>query len=277
MDVADVIAMSPPTAESGLDKIPWNDPDFSRRMLQEHLSQNHALASRPFAKIDRHVRFIHDTVLLGRPSRILDLGCGPGLYTGRLTHMGHRCVGIDFSPASIEYARTHGSADYIEADLRDVALPGGFDLAMILFGEANMFAPDVLRRVLARVAQSCHKGALLVLELHRFETVRSMGVQPNSWSRHASGLFSEGPHLILNEHVWDDERAVAMTRHIVLQSSGKAEAYGSSTQAYTCDGLDRLIADAGFRREATYPSLLGTQDSEEPAFEVVVAVRPDSC
>ena len=26
-------------------KIPWNDPDFSRRMLREHLSQEHESAS----------------------------------------------------------------------------------------------------------------------------------------------------------------------------------------------------------------------------------------
>jgi len=28
------------------EKIPWHDPDFSRRMLREHLSQTHDLASR---------------------------------------------------------------------------------------------------------------------------------------------------------------------------------------------------------------------------------------
>ncbi|MBW7996213.1 MAG: hypothetical protein FVQ81_06515 [Candidatus Glassbacteria bacterium] len=31
---------------SGQYKIPWNDPAFSRRMLIEHLSQEHDLASR---------------------------------------------------------------------------------------------------------------------------------------------------------------------------------------------------------------------------------------
>ena len=28
------------------EKIPWNDPEFSRRMLKEHLSQKHDAASR---------------------------------------------------------------------------------------------------------------------------------------------------------------------------------------------------------------------------------------
>jgi predicted TPR repeat methyltransferase len=44
-------------------------------------------------------------VLQSEPQRILDLGCGPGLYTQRLASLGHTCVGIDISPASIAYAR----------------------------------------------------------------------------------------------------------------------------------------------------------------------------
>ena len=42
---------------------------------------------------------------LERGARVLDLGCGPGLYTTRLAKLGHTCVGIDFSPASIAYAK----------------------------------------------------------------------------------------------------------------------------------------------------------------------------
>ena len=37
------------------EKIPWNAPEFSRRMLLEHLSQKHDAASRRFEIIDRHV------------------------------------------------------------------------------------------------------------------------------------------------------------------------------------------------------------------------------
>ena len=87
------------------EKIPWNDPEFSKRMLREHLSQEHDAASRRFEIIDKHVSWIHNHILNGNPTRILDLGCGPGLYTNRLARLGHQCVGIDFSPASIAYAR----------------------------------------------------------------------------------------------------------------------------------------------------------------------------
>ena len=43
-------------------KIPWDDPDFSRRMLAEHLSQEHDLASRKREMIRTQVQWIHEHI-----------------------------------------------------------------------------------------------------------------------------------------------------------------------------------------------------------------------
>ena len=96
-----------PAAEPWVEgeKIPWHDPEFSRRMLAEHLTRQHDAASRRFEKIDGHVAWIHHELLKGTPTRVLDLGCGPGLYTSRLARLGHECVGVDISPASVAHAK----------------------------------------------------------------------------------------------------------------------------------------------------------------------------
>ena len=51
--------------------------------------------------------------------------CGPGLYLERLAKLGHDCVGIDFSPASIEHAQNRSASlgleiDYQLGDIRSV-------------------------------------------------------------------------------------------------------------------------------------------------------------
>ncbi|MBM3139805.1 MAG: class I SAM-dependent methyltransferase [Chloroflexi bacterium] len=124
MRLDDVVrAARPPLAEAGPRKIPWDDPAFSARMLREHLTQDHDGASRRAASIDAHARWLHDEVLRERASRVLDLGCGPGLYTARLAALGHDCTGVDFSPASIEHARAQaagagpGRARYVLGDV----------------------------------------------------------------------------------------------------------------------------------------------------------------
>ena len=106
LNFSDLINRQPspvPWAEG--DNIPWDEPGFSKRMLREHLRQDHDAASRRSEKIDQHVAWIHDEVLSGHNTKILDLGCGPGLYSSRLAKLGHDCTGIDFSPASITYAQ----------------------------------------------------------------------------------------------------------------------------------------------------------------------------
>ncbi len=103
-------------------KIPWHDPEFSRRMLREHLDQRHDHASRRVETVDAHVEWLFESVLAGRPGSVLDLGCGPGLYTERLAERGCSCLGVDISPASIEHARQvadEGNLDctYVQADI----------------------------------------------------------------------------------------------------------------------------------------------------------------
>ena len=86
------------------ERIPWDDPAFSQRILKEHLTQDHDAASRRKVKIKKHVDWIHRHVLGAKPTNILDLGCGPGLYAAPFTKLGHTYTGIDFSPACIDYA-----------------------------------------------------------------------------------------------------------------------------------------------------------------------------
>ena len=47
MTLADIVSRkTPPIAWAEGENIPWDDPAFSERMLAEHLSQKHNLASR---------------------------------------------------------------------------------------------------------------------------------------------------------------------------------------------------------------------------------------
>ena len=56
LDLTNRIEIPEPWSEG--EKIPWDEPGFSKRMLEEHLSQEHDAASRRFEIIDRHVDWI---------------------------------------------------------------------------------------------------------------------------------------------------------------------------------------------------------------------------
>lgn len=277
MNISDIIHRNPnplPWAEE--EKIPWNEPEFSRRMLREHLSQEHDMASRRAALIDQHVAWIEAQVLPGRRAKILDLGCGPGLYANRLAAHGHTVTGIDFSPASIEYARAHGQpgARYIEGDVRAVDFGTGYDLAMMLFGELNVFRPAEARSILAKAQAALVEGGLVVLEVHTLDCVRRLGQAPASWYSAAQGVFAAGPYLCLMENFWHAEPKVAMERFYVLEAGSEAvRRYGQSMQGYGEEEYTALLEEAGFRRIEIFAALTG---KDEPGDLQVIVSRKES-
>ena len=235
-------------------KIPWDDPDFSRRMLREHLTQTHDAASRRTAIIERHVAWIDQHMLGAKPARILDLGCGPGLYAVRLQALGHTCTGIDFSPASIEYARQNSTCDYILGDVRGVEFGAGYDLVMMIYGELNTFTPEDAQRIIDKAYTALKPGGMLLLEPHTFDAVERLGQQSPNWYTAQAGLFSDTPYLCLEESCFKDDRAV--TRFYVIDAqTGQMTSYGSMTQAYReADYRDLLRSFGGV---TFYPSLDG--------------------
>ena len=258
------------------EKIPWSDPDFSRRMLREHLSQKHDAASRRRRIIRRHIDWIHRTVLEGKPGRILDLGCGPGLYTSRLARLGSTCFGIDFSPASIAYAEEQArkgslACTYRLQDLRRADFGRGYDLVLFIFGEFNVFSPADARKILRKAYRALKTGGALLLEVSSFDAVEQMGEQPSMWYMEASGLFSDEPHLCLMESFWDKARSVATERYMIVDAcTATVRRYAASTQAYTDDRFRSLLSEAGFREISFHASLTGEEELQPDGLFVIL-------
>ena len=255
------------------EKIPWNDPDFSRRMLKEHLSQKHDAASRRTPIIKKHVDWIHNFVLDGRPSRVLDLGCGPGLYSARLAALGHTCRGIDFGPASIEYAVKHApeNCSYTLGDVRTTDFGSGYDLVMFIFGEFNVFKPEDARLILSKAYAALNPGGKILLEPHTFDAVYEIGNQPATWYSAKDKLFAEEPYLCLMESFWDEYLSVTIERYIIVDAaSGEVTRYSSSMQAYEDDELAEILTQVGFQNPEFYSSLRGVPD-EMTQLQVLVA------
>jgi SAM-dependent methyltransferase len=225
------------------------------------------------------VDWIHHSVLSGRPSRILDLGCGPGLYTSQLARLGHECVGIDFSPSSISYAmecahRDNLRCSYVQHDLRVADYGQGYGLVMFIFGEFNVFRPADARTILAKAHQALAENGQLLLEVHTFTAVRALGERPASWYSTESGLFLDRPHICLAESFWDAGLNAATERYLVLDGlAGILTRYAASTQAYTDRDYQSLLAEHDFEEVVFHPSLGGESERSQRDFRVVVSQK----
>ena len=277
MPLTDIVSRpAHPVPWSEGDNIPWHEPGFSARMLREHLSQAHDAASCRFELIDRHVAWIHHHVLNGRPTRILDLGCGPGLYASRLARLGHTCSGIDYSPASIAYAQEEARRDglaceYRLEDIRRADYGTGFGAAMLLYGELNVFRPADVAIILGRVHDALTPGGVLILEVSTCASIRRQGREGRSWYSAPSGLFSERPHLVLQESHWDEVTATATRRYYIVDAeTAEVTPHAQTLQAYTEEQYGDILAEAGFDGLCVHPSLTGGEGEYQRELYVLV-------
>ncbi len=281
MNLLDLLQRTqPPVPWQEGDNIPWHDVDFSARMLAEHLTQAHDHASRRSHLIDQHVAWIHQLLLQEKPAHLLDLGCGPGFYTNRLAQLGHTCVGIDYSPASIAYAQKAAkdatlSCVYHHADMRSAEYGSGYGFIMLLFGEFNVFRPSHIASILAKAYQSLEPGGLLLLEPHTRESLLPGDKASNTWFSSTGGLFSPSPHLVLLEEHWDQSATVKTIRYFIIDvATAKVTRYAQSMQAYSVDQYQKSLANAGFTEIKLLPGLAHDRITPDSEFHAIIARKP---
>jgi len=279
MSLSDLIGrtQSPePWAEA--DNIPWHEPGFSERMLREHLNQSHDLASRRFEIIDQHVAWIDKDLLSGRPSAVLDLGCGPGFYSHRLARLGHRCRGIDYSPASLRYARRIAEeqglcCEFLEQDLREGDWGAGYDLAMQIYGEFNVFRPEQAQALLERIARALAPGGRVLIEYQTWEGVRSATEPARSWEVNRRGVASDAPHAVLTERFWDEGSATHTARYHAIAEDGTVTTLGQTTQAHHEASLRQMVEQAGLVDVQLGGTMAKASDSDSSGFRTLIARR----
>ncbi|MHB9139038.1 MAG: class I SAM-dependent methyltransferase [Victivallaceae bacterium] len=281
LTIKDIIGRKlPPVPWTEGEKIPWNEPRFSRRMLKEHLSQEHDWASRRWVIIDKHVKWIAQDLLNRRPGKVLDLGCGPGFYASRLTRAGCQCKGIDFSPAVIEYAIAQAETmpskpEYVLDDIKTAEYGGDFDLVMLLFGEFNVFSPENIANIMQKSFTALKPGGILLIEPSTFEYVKNVGTKCTYWSGGVSGLFSDSPHLVLKEAFWIEKQSVAVERvYIIDAETAEVTRCSSSIQAYKPNELREMLSHAGFTDIKKYDTLGNTGREALAGFFAVTARKP---
>ena len=246
--------------------LPWAEPAFSQRMLQEHLDQTHAAASRPLDEILTHVDGLERELKLSPGDCILDVTCGPGLYCHELARRGYRVTGVDFAPASIGYAREKATEEglkcaFVQQDVRQMDFNEEFEAAILLYGQLNAFTKDDAASLLRRVAKALVPDGRFIAEVHNIEYIDKEHY--TDWEVSQSGLFGDYPQLCFHEQFWSEEEQAALDRYYVLNlETGEMEEYAVCEQGYTLEGYRALLARADLKVKQVYGGWDGHPASE---------------
>ena len=115
----------------------WDNDYVSKGMLQAHLDESLDSASRNIKFVNKSVNWISELFPPTKYHNLLDLGCGPGIYTERFYNRGYYVTGIDISKRSIMYAKQSAmknnmNIDYILNSYIEYEFQKTFDLVTLI-------------------------------------------------------------------------------------------------------------------------------------------------
>jgi SAM-dependent methyltransferase len=256
--------------------LPWDDPTFSERMLKQHLDQSHAAASRRVPEIRGQVQIIREWLGLAPGGHLLDVTCGPGLYAAQFARQGISVTGIDFSPASIRYARELCQGlpcAFTLGDVRGMDFAGQeCDAAIYLYGQFTVLKPAESLDVLKRIRTALRPGGRLLLEI--LDDAKFDKKDSAWWYTDTGGLWGDFPYLHLGERAWDPVQRAAVERfHVLNLETGEMQVYGLSDQAYTAEQVTEMLQEAGFGQVEVHPTWDGLALKDALEWVVYVADR----
>ena len=238
----------------------WTDPYISRRLLDFHLNPDVDAASRRPESIASTINWIlsHSGT---SPYDILDLGCGPGLYTQRLAAAGHRVTGVDFSDNSLDYAkacaiRENLSITYLKKNYLELEFENCFDLVMIIYTDLCVLSPEDRDRFMQNVWRALRPGGLFLFDatntLHLEEKALS-----DSWEvcLH-DGFWRQGPYVALTRGYLYKEEKTLLEQRLILEPDGSTASYHFWHHCYDTTEMQKILGNQGFSLVQTRNDIL---------------------
>ena len=245
-------------------------------MLQAHLSQEHEAASRKTEAIDAQVEHLTFTGILKEGDRILDLGCGPGLYASRLCRKGLKVTGVDFSRRSIEFAIAYAVENSLDIDYRltdffSIDYSGEFDAVMQIYGEINTFSDKKLGEFLAMIKKALKPEGLFIFDATT-RVMRKKEGAGNRWYLFDGGFWRPDKHLFLEEGYDYPEENVWLDQYIIIDETG-VTVYRNWFRDYSLKTIRNVLENAGFSIIQVWNDLDGTPYDEDGDWLAVVAKK----
>ena len=240
--------MKPDLYEKGT-AVMWTDPYISQQLLQIHLNPELDLASRKYSTIESTAKWVLSKASKERMN-ILDLGCGPGLYSEIFTNEGHIVTGVDFSKNSIDYAIqeadkkglniTYMHQNYLELDVPD----NHFDLATLIYCDLGPLLPFERDQLLANIKKALKPEGVLILDVLNDKNLESK-VSPKSWEITEKGFWRDGPCLALSESLLYNEEKVILSQYIIVEESN-TDIYRFWTHFFSHNDLIEILSPYDF-------------------------------
>lgn len=242
----------------------WEDEHVSKGMLAAHLDPNWDAATRNHAFLDKSVKWISEIAPPFQFKRLLDLGCGPGLYAERFCSTGYSVTGVDYSKRSIEYAKEQSSINksnitYLYQDYLTTNYTEQFNLITLIYCDYAPLSKTNRQTLLRLVYRALKPNGRFIFDVF---TPKMRKPENRSWYyTQDSDFWSAKPHLCLESvYQYDDEDQTELRQTLVCTEE-TVGCFNAWDHFFTKESLMSEIQPIGFNGHGFYSDVAGAKFS----------------
>ena len=238
----------------------WDDPYISKGMLEAHLNPDVEAATRKEKFVVDSVNWIDERVPSENYPKLLDLGCGPGVYAELFNNKGYQVTGFDLSKRSIEYAKTRAKEkkqdiQYVEGDYISDDFGRGYDLITMIYCDFGVLSTKDRKTLLKKVYAGLNDGGCFLFDVFTIEKYRGKK-EYKEWSIEEQGFWREKTSLILKSFYRYEEETTFLEQYIIIDELGM-ECCNIWEHVFTLDEIKQDLQVAGFRDISIYGDVAG--------------------
>ena len=239
----------------------WNDEYISKQMLQAHLNPEFDGASRKLDFIEKSVSWIKEIVPPINYPSLLDIGCGPGIYAEKFTHMGYGVTGIDFSKRSIDFARKSALSknldiSYLYQDYLELNLMKRFDFSTMIYCDYGALSDHDRQVIMSKIYHHLKPGGKLLLDVFSMAKFNDLHEQ-QTWEICNHGGFWRADEYIAINGIYKYSDNVAL-EIISIISKGEITPYYLWTTYFSKETLIQEVEKIGFKVCGIFSDVAGS-------------------
>jgi len=255
----------------------WTDEHTSKQMLAFHLDEGIDASSRNIAFIDRSVDWITLHFNIGAGVKIVDFGCGPGLYTTRLAKRQADVTGIDFSKRSLQYAQEFANKEklhihYINESYLDFETENRFRLILMIMCDFCALSPSQRKKMLSTFYTILEPRGSILLDVYSLKAFDQREETATYEANLLNGFWSPNKYYgFLNTFKYQKEKVV-LDKYTLIEA-GRTRTVYNWFQSFSPESLKREFKESGFTVEDFYSDVAGSPFSPASSEFAVVAKK----
>lgn len=253
----------------------WDDEYISKQMLKAHLDPEFEGASRNHAFIQKSIEWIYSQIGK-KETALLDLGCGPGLYSLVLAKKGWSVTGVDLSHNSIQYAKEQAENEEVNVvyhvqNYLEIDFENQFDAVILIYCDYAVLSPEERKILVGKIYKALKPGGKFILDV--FTPAFYEEKKDNtSWEMVSKdGFWRSEPYAVLIGQFFYENQVVL--DQVIVMTETEEKVYYLWNTFFTKESLMKEISPSLFPAMNFYGDVTGTPLSDSGKTLCLVATK----